>query len=70
MAKTGYTTYWVPEIFADRKACLAQHQRTFKGNQLAIVGEMVKVAVLAGEMPPRNSTTKTPVPAPMGNMPV
>ena len=61
MAKTGYTTYWVPETGADLRALLAQHQRTFKGNQLAIVEGYVKVAVMAGETPPKNATTRTPV---------
>lgn len=60
--KTGYTTYWVPEELADREACLAQHQRVFPGNQLAIVRGMVKVAVLDGETPPEGATTTLPEP--------
>lgn len=70
MAKTGYTTYWVPQVSADMIACRAQHQRVFRGNQLAIVAGMVKVAVKDGETPPRLSTTRTPIPVPMGNVPV
>lgn len=60
MAKTGYVTYWVPQASADLKALEAQHQRTFNGNQLAIVGGMVKVAVLDGETPPKGAVTLAP----------
>ena len=49
MAKTGYQTWWVPEAKADLKILRAQHQRVFKGNQLAIVDGYIKVAVLDGE---------------------
>lgn len=59
--KTGFTTYWVPESGADLKALEAQHQRTFKGNKLAIVSGFVKVAVLDGDTPPKGATTQVPV---------
>ena len=62
MAKTGYTTYWVPENGADLQALKAQHNRTFAGNQLAIVAGMVKVAVMNGETPPKGATTLKPEP--------
>jgi len=56
-----FTTYWIAEELADMDACLAQHQRVFKGNQLAIVGGFVKVAVAEGEEPPKGATTVAPV---------
>ena len=55
MAKTGYMTTWVPVDKADLKACLAQHQRVFPGNQLAIVDGYVKVAVDDKEQKDKNA---------------
>lgn len=55
MAKTGYRVTWVPQTGADTKALLAQHQRTFPGNQLAIVKGYVKVSVLDSEAVPVKS---------------
>lgn len=60
MAKTGYTTYWVPQGSANISACRAQHQRVFRGNQLAIVAGYVKVAVLNGENAPAGAGALAP----------
>ena len=70
--KTGYLTYWVPEKGADLAKLKAQHNRTFPGNQLAIVEGMVKVAVMNGETPPKGATTAKPLPkaAITGNAPL
>lgn len=51
MAKTGYSTWWVPEKQADMKQLLVQHQRVFPGNQLSVIEGFVKVAVLEGDTP-------------------
>lgn len=58
--KPGITTWWVPAAGADLDALEKQHQRAFPGNQLAIVGGMVKVAVPEGEDPPKDGTTSAP----------
>lgn len=60
MAKTGYTTYWALRAGSDLAKLKDQHNRTFPGNQLAIAGGMVKVAVMNGETPPRNAGTLAP----------
>lgn len=66
----SYTTYWIPVAGADLEALRAQHQRAFPGNQLAVVGGHVKVAVLDGETPPPGAVQTIPVQLPTGNMPV
>jgi hypothetical protein len=60
MARTGYTTYWVPQASANMAALRATHQRTFPGNLLSIIENMVKVAVLDGDPVPRLGTTTKP----------
>ena len=55
-----YTTYWIAEELADMDACLAQHQRVFKGNRMAIVSGFVKVVVAEGDEPPKGATTVAP----------
>ncbi len=59
--KTGYQAYWVPQAGADLKKIKEQHNRTFPGNQLAVVEGMVKVAVMDGETPPTGATTVKPI---------
>lgn len=61
---TNYTTYWVPQAGSDLEALRAQHQRAFPGNQLAVVGGYIKVAVPDGETPPPGAVTTAPVPTP------
>jgi len=48
------------------KVLKAQHQRVFKGNQLAVVedevrGKLIKVAVMNGETAPVESNTEWPI---------
>lgn len=47
-----YTTVWIPEAGADKKALLALHQRVFPRNALAVIDGYVKVAVPEGEAAP------------------
>lgn len=52
-----YAIYWIPEAGADLVALRAQHDKAFPGNELAIVGGYVKVAVLDGDTIPANAIT-------------
>lgn len=53
----NFTNYWVPESLADMAALRTQHDKAFPGNELAVVGGYVKVAVIDGDTVPANAIT-------------
>ena len=67
--KTGYTVRWVKESEADKTLLKAQHQRTFPGNELAIVRGYVKVSVMDAETLPLKSISMDSVKAEWAKLP-
>lgn len=67
MAKSNFTTVWVPYGSISQATLRGLHQRVFPGNALAVVDGSVKVAVPLGTALPTGASQTTPVHTPTAN---
>lgn len=63
MAKSNFTSVWVPYGSISQATLRGLHQRVFPGNVLSVSDGYVKVAVPAGTALPAGASQTVPTPA-------